>query len=209
VVNLYVEGGGDSNALKTFCRQGFSSFITKAGVKNRPRVVACGGRRDAYESFCTAIANGQQAMLLVDSEAAISSGCQNGEPENWSPWKHLKQRPGDGWDKPNEAQERDCHLMVQVMECWFLADRESLASFFGQGFKENQLPPTARAIEEISKDDVYRALANATAHCKTRAPYGKGEHSFKLLALVNPASVANASPWAERFITELKKKMGD
>lgn len=206
-MKLYVEGGGDANTLKTSCREGFSRFITKAGVKKRPRVVACGSRRDAYESFCTAIANGEEAMLLVDSEAAISSGCQNGEPENWSPWAHLKQRPGDGWDKPNKAQERDCHLMVQVMESWFLADRETLKSFFGQYFKENQLPPATRAVEDVPKDDVYRALQNATADCKTKAPYGKGEHSFKLLAAIDPAKIVDALPWAKRFITELKKKM--
>lgn len=146
-------------------------------------------------------------MLLVDSEAAISSGCQNGEPEIWSPWTHLKQRPEDGWDKPNKAQERDCHLMVQVMESWLLADRESLKSFFGQGFKENQLPAAARAIEGVPKDDVYRALQNATADCKTKAAYGKGEHSFKLLASIDPAKVVAASPWANRFIDTLKMKM--
>lgn len=146
-------------------------------------------------------------MLLVDSEAAISSGCQNGELENWSPWTHLKQHPEDDWDKPNKAQERDCHLMVQVMESWFLADRKSLKSFFGQGFNENQLPPPTRAIEGVPKADVYRALANATAHCRTKAPYGKGEHSFKLLAAIDPAKVVDASPWTKRFITELKKKM--
>jgi hypothetical protein len=44
-------------------------------------------------------------------------------------------------------------------------------------------------------------------NCKTKAPYGKGEHSFKLLALIDPTKVANASPWANRFINELKKKM--
>lgn len=207
MVKLYVEGGGDAAALKTSCRQGFTEFITKAGVKNRPRVVACGSRQDAYDSFCIAIANGEKAMLLVDSEAAVSDGSQNGAPENRSPWAHLKQRSGDDWDKPNKAQDRDCHLMVQVMESWFLADRDSLKSFFNQGFQENQLPAATRPIESVSKSDVYSGLRNATADCKTKATYGKGEHSFKLLALIDPNKVANASPWANRFINELKKKM--
>jgi len=58
--------------LRTACREGFTNFITKAGIQRRPRVVACGGRRDAYESFCTAVAQGEAAMLLVDSEAAVA-----------------------------------------------------------------------------------------------------------------------------------------
>ena len=67
MVELYVEGGGDSAALRTACRQGFTQFITNAGIGQRPRVVACGSRRDAYDSYCTAVANGEDAVLLVDS----------------------------------------------------------------------------------------------------------------------------------------------
>ncbi len=46
-VKLYVEGGGDTASLKTACREGFTTFITKSGVQNRPRIVACGSRRNA------------------------------------------------------------------------------------------------------------------------------------------------------------------
>jgi hypothetical protein len=45
-------------------------------------------------------------------------------------------------------------------------------------------------------------------NCKTKAEYGKGEHAFKLLASIDPAKVMAASPWARRFVDELKKKMG-
>ena len=93
------------------------------------------------------------------------------------------------------------------MESWFLADRDALKRFFGQGFKDNQLPAAMRAIEQVTKADVYQALQNATANCKTKAAYGKGEHSFKLLTLIDPTKVTGASQWAQRFIDELKKKM--
>ena len=101
-----------------------------------------------------------------------------------------------------------CHLMVQCMESWFLADRETLKLFFGQGFKENQLPALANSIEKIAKTQIYQCLANATSECKTKAKYGKGEHSFKLLSIINPVKVMNASPWAKRLIDDLKKRMG-
>jgi hypothetical protein len=206
-VKLYVEGGGDAAALKTACREGFTKFIKKAGLKNRPRIVACGSRNDAYSSFCTAIASGDEAMLLVDAEAPILGGHQSGEPKAWLPWAHLKQRPGDGWEKPAGSENSDCHLMVVVTENWFLADRVALKEFFGNGFRESQLPAATRPIEQITKADVYQALRNATANCKSKAAYGKGEHSFKLLALIDSAKVVSSSPWACRFIDELKMKM--
>lgn len=211
MVKLYVEGGGDAAALKTACREGFSSFIAKAGLKGHmPRVVACGGRQDAFESFRTAIRNGDSAMLLVDSEEPVLGRYQDGEEKaQWQPWQHLKQRQGDGWDKPADSVDTDCHLMVQCMESWFLADRNTLKTFFGQGFQESSLPATGNAVEAISKTLVYQSLSQATKDCKSKAPYGKGEHSFKLLTLIAPSSVTSASPWAARFVEQLKVKMGD
>lgn len=206
MVKLYVEGGGDGKTLRTACREGFSKFLEEAGLEGHmPRIVACGSRRDAYDSFCTAIESGESAYLLVDSEAPVASQYQRGESETWLPWQHLKQRPGDDWDKPAKAAETDCHLMVQCMESWLLADVSTLKTFFGQGFKENQLPSAANAVEDVAKQDVYRSLANATRNCKTKAPYGKGEHSFKLLAMIKPATVMLAAPWAKRFIETISK----
>jgi hypothetical protein len=199
---LFVEGGGDRKPLKTECRNAFTSFLDKAGVTKKPRVVACGGRRDAYDSWCTAVSNGEQALLLVDSEAPVAAQHQQGT----APWQHLKQR--DGWNKPANTDDNDCHLMVQVMESWFLADRETLASFFGQGFNGHQLPAVANPIEGIAKAQVYQSLANATKNCKTKAEYGKGEHSFKLLARIDPDKVTAASGWAKRFVAEVKDRMG-
>ena len=97
--------------------------------------------------------------------------------------------------------------MVKIMESWFLADRDALKAFFGQGFKENALPASDNAIEGIAKQQVYRSLEQATSNCKTKAVYGKGEHSFKLLTKIDPAKVIQASPWAKRFVDELRKKM--
>lgn len=215
MVKLYVEGGGDAAALKTACREGFSSFLVKAGLKGHmPRIVACGGREDAFDSFCTALKNGEPALLLVDSEAPVAAASQPGkitekvDRDSWLPWQHLLQRKGDEWEKPTGADDLQCHLMTQCMESWLLADRETLKAFFGQGFKENQLPAAANPVESVAKAHIYQSLAKATADCKTKAQYGKGEHSFKLLALIDPAKVMDASPWAKRFVEAMKTKMG-
>ena len=51
-VKLYVEGGGDHNpSLAQDVRLGFKKFLDKAGIVNKPRVVACGSRWSAYESY--------------------------------------------------------------------------------------------------------------------------------------------------------------
>jgi hypothetical protein len=207
-VKLYVEGGGDSNALKTACRAGFSEFLSKAGLKGKmPRIVACGNRQNAYDSFCTAINSGEEALLLVDSESSVAEEYQHAEIENWKPWCYLKNRQGNQWEKPSNAAEEDCHLMVQCMEAWILADRGTLENFFGQGFNGNALP-AANQIELVAKKQIYQALANATQNCKTKDKYEKAKHSFKLLAMIAPDKVTTASPWAKRFVDIAKTKVG-
>tara|TARA_R110000868_G_scaffold140852_1_gene356847 strand:+ start:6246 stop:6872 length:627 start_codon:yes stop_codon:yes gene_type:complete len=207
-VKLFIEGGGESNQLKTECRKGFTQFITAAGLTKRPRVVACGSREDAYDSFCTELKIGNPAMLLVDSEAEVKANHQQGnDSSKWAPWAHLKARQGDEWEKPANATDVQCHLMVECMENWFLADRVTLQRFFGQGFNAGSLPAAGRAIESVHKTDVFTALKKATIKSK-KGEYGKGSHSFKLLAEIDANLVVAASPWTNRFITELKKAMG-
>ncbi len=198
-VTLYVEGGGDSKVLRTACRKGFSDFLSKAGVTNRPRIVASGSRRQAFDDFCAALNKGDRAaLLLVDSEEAVASE---------SPWDHLAQRAGDNWPKPDRATDAQCHLMVHCMETWLLADRDTVAAYFGRGFRATALPHPSRQIEAIGKAELYRSLANATHGCRTKARYGKGEHSFELLSRIDPGRVMAASPWAQCFVTAVKAVM--
>ncbi len=201
MVKLFVEGGGDdNNALKTECRRAFTALLERAGFKGRmPRIVACGGRREAFDQFCTAIDGGESlALLLVDSEAPVGQE---------DPWQHVAQRAGDQWLKPAGATAEQLHLMVQCMEAWFLADRRALGDFFGQGFNGSVLPPGSCVQEEVGKEDLYRKLKQATRNTKTKGSYGKGEHSFKLLARLDPDLIRQASPWAERFFVSLDRSL--
>lgn len=205
-MKLFVEGGGDNNpSLATECRKGFSKFITQAGICNRPKIIACGSRITAFKDYCTALKKGEPAMLLVDSEALIDTPLEQGAPETWQPWMHLKQRPGDEWTKPENADDSDCHLMVQCMEYWILADRETLAGFYGNGFKEKALPPTL-PLEKATKSAVVSGLKMATKDT-SKGEYSKGKHSFELLAQIKPELVMAKSAWAKRFVDELKKRM--
>ena len=94
--------------------------------------------------------------------------------------------------------------MVQCMEAWFVADRETLAAFFGQHFNANALP-AREDVENISKQDLCTALESATRTCK-KGSYGKGRHSFDILAQIDPAKVTAASPYAKRLIATLLDK---
>ena len=196
-VKIYVEGGGEGRPLKMECRKGLRLFFEKAGLQGAmPAIVACGSRGNAYQDFCTALrtaAKDECPLLLVDSEASITGS---------SPWQHLKNRPGDSWDRPARASDDHAHLMVQCMESWFLADRAALAKFFGSKFSTNALP-VASQIEDVAKQKVYDGLKAAIKPTKSGS-YQKGKHSFKLLAEISPAQVQKASPWAKRLIDFLR-----
>ncbi len=145
-------------------------------------------------------------MLLVDSEEPVASGNAQGAAKDWRPWQHLKQRPGDNWDKPDRGDECDCHLMVPCMESWIIADPETLERFFGAGFDKNKLPKSGK-IEAVQKQDIYDSLKQSSRGSRTKGEYDKGRHSFNLLACIDPTKVSAASPWARRFVDLLKGRM--
>ena len=179
-VKIYVEGGGDGQALRMRCRHGFSQFFECAGLSGRmPAVVACGSRNDAFESYCTALASAGHddfPMLLVDSEGVVSQ----------EPWDHVTTR--DHWRPPANSRDEHCHLMVQCMEAWFIADRDLLARFFGQGFASNPLPAN-QDIEAIPKESVFQSLRMATRNSRTKGEYDKSGHSFEILGQLDPMKV--------------------
>ena len=107
-IKIYVEGGGDRNkSLQESCREGFHKFFMKAKLEDgMPKVIPCGSRQNAYHDFCTALkiaGENDLPLLLVDSEDSVSQ----------TAWEHLKSN--DGWNRPKAAQDKQAHLMVQVM----------------------------------------------------------------------------------------------
>lgn len=194
---IYVEGGGDRKDLKSRCREGFRKFFEKAGLAGRmPRIIACGGRRSAYDDFCTAlrIAKPDELIfLLVDSEGPVKDAN--------NPWIHLSSRKADSWIKPDNAGSDNVHLMVQCMESWFLADTQALVLFYGQGFRFGSLPANPH-IEQVPMSDVLRGLKDASIST-SKGSYSKGDHSFGILGLIEPAKVRKASAHADRLIDSL------
>ena len=201
-VTIYVEGGGNGNqCLSSECRKAFHQFFVKAGFEKRlPKVIPCGRRNAAYDDFCTAVKlatrTGDIVFLLVDSEDPLQSALDK-------PWEHLLVR--DKWEMPDGATNEQAHLMIECMENWFLADPETLQSFFGQGFHARSLP-TNPNIDTITKSDTLRSLGKASQNT-TKGKYGKGAHSFKILGLIDASKVIKASLSVQRLVNELNAVM--
>lgn len=199
-VKLYVEGA-ETDLQRTECRLAFSVFFEAAGLKGKlPHTVPCGGRGFAYKMFKTALRTckpNELPLLLVDSEGPVDQG--------HTTWQHLKARPGDDWDRPNGATDDQAFLMVQVMETWFIADRDALRDFFGNCFNDNRIPAWPN-LESVPKQSIYDALDRATAKCgeKHYVEGAKGKLSFKLLRKISPAKVENASPHAKALLDRLR-----
>lgn len=200
-VRIYVEGGGDQADGKARLRAGFSSFLREVVDLARQQrirwsIIACGSRTNTFEDFQHALERHVHAfnILLVDAEGPVQTD---------NPWTHLRHR--DGWLRPERTEDDQCHMMVQCMEAWFLADRAALVRFYGQGFAANALPRQEQ-VERIAKDHVSAALHQATRQT-TKGAYHKIQHGTHLLGMVDPALVRSVAPSCERLFSILRSKL--
>lgn len=198
-IRIYIEGGGDSKDTKAFFREGFSSFLKDLVAIARERrirwqLIACGGRTSAYDAFASSVRHNPHAfnVLLVDSEAAVGS----------TPWAHLKAR--DNWSDCGTSDD-SCQLMTQAMEAWLVADVAALVRFYGADFYRNSIPGNLN-VEQISKAQLEPSLKAATRNTR-KGEYQKIHHAAKLLALIDPAVVRNASAHCERLFRILTSRM--
>jgi hypothetical protein len=172
----------------TACRAAFSKYFQKVAPAGAlPRIVVSGSRQEALDDFAKGLSDTKydRVLLLVDAEQGVADGDDA--------WSHLQRR--DSWVRPHGARDDSAHLMVQCMESWFMADKEYLSTYFGQGFNADALP-ARREIELIPKNDVYAGLENATRGTKTKGEYHKTRHGFDILSGIDPEKVGRASPFA-------------
>jgi len=198
-IRIYVEGGGDSTDSKAQIRRGLGKFLEELREKARSKsirwnITACGSRQNAYDDFNLAQRTHPDAfnVLLVDSEGPVSS----------LPWQHLATR--DKWRTEPLLDER-YHLMVQVMEAWFIADIQTIQMFYGNNFNVESIP-RRREVEQIDKESLFSALVAAT-RLTQKGEYQKIRHGAKLLGLIDSSHVRQVSPHCERLFQVLSKKM--
>ncbi|MBI2398565.1 MAG: DUF4276 family protein [Xanthomonadales bacterium] len=197
-VLVSIEGGGGRRAEQAALRKAFSELFGKLGIARPLPCAECNGSRNAAErSFRLHRQKlGENALLLVDAEGDIAS--------DTPAWQYLKQH--DGWALDASTHDQ-VFVMVQLMESWFVADRQALAEYFGENFHRNQLPGSERDIESIPKADVERGIAASTKDTR-RGRYDKGRHSADLLSRLRPDKIEAASPHAKRFFDRLRQVAG-
>lgn len=195
-VTVFVEGGGNSPEQHSRCREGFHKLIDRTlGSRPLPRIESCGGRRQAFDKFLTAISrpeSGRVYLLLVDSEDAVVGA---------SLWDHLRRR-GD-WAKPAGAEEANLAVMATCMESWIVADRAALRQVFGSELQENALPPLHN-LEARDRDAVQDAMVHATRTCGPTKSYKKGRRSFQVLAVLDPGTLRQHLRYFNDFETKLR-----
>lgn len=194
-IKIYIEGGGEGKDLDRRFREAWTRFFAKAGLGTMPRPVRGKGRKNTFDLFSTAVKSNDPSvlpLLLIDSEGPVAEG-QNA-------WQYLKSF--EGWDQPEGASESQAYLMVQIMETWFLADRETLKQYFGKNFKEKAIPGWDD-LEAIPKARVLEALDKATAACEKKR-YAKGKISFEILGSILPGKAEPACPHLSKLLTYLR-----
>ncbi len=184
---IYLEGGGDSREGRIRCREGFRKLLEKCGFSGRmPGLVACGSRESAYADFTRAharpgVAGADYVGLLIDSEEPVANIDET--------WSHLRNR--DDWERPAGAGNDQALLMTTCMETWLVSDRHALASHFGQHLQAAALPALDN-VEERARGEVQQSLRHATRNCP--GPYAKGPTSFRVLAALDPDTMARHLP---------------
>lgn len=180
-VRVYFEGDRS-------LRIGFSKFFEGfrlPGIRIAP--VPC--KANAIADFMSGLKSYPKAVnvLLIDAEKPYATNL----------FQEVRQH--DHWDYATGLNVSDdrIHFMVQVMESWFLADKQALSAYYGRSFAANRLPPNP-AIEEIPKDDVLSGLSDAT-RATTKGRYHKTNHGPRLLEAIDPAKVRAAAPNCSRL----------
>jgi hypothetical protein len=156
------------------------------------QVIVCGPRTEAFASFKLGMKTHPAAfnVLIVDSEA----------PATGPVWDHVRRH--DGWSRPVDTLDSQCHLMVQAVEAWIIADPGTLTGFYGQGFLENAIPRT-EDVESIGKDRLLPALEQATRGTR-KGKYHKIDHCAALLERMVPSRVQARARHCDRLFQELE-----
>jgi hypothetical protein len=197
-IRLYIEGGGDHKDTRIRLRTAFGEFLKEVREKARAKAIRwdiklCGARGAALHDFALAVKScpGAFNVLLVDAEGPVTVR---------SPWEHLRNRKEDQWKNPGAA-DNQCHLMVQMMEAWLIADREKLAGYYGKGFHGKSLPDNPN-VEQIDERALEESLARATRQT-TKGLYHKTRHAPDILERIRPEVVRPKASYCDRLFKTL------
>ena len=195
-IRIYYEG---DKRLRPGLLSFLESEISIARQRSiRFQLITGGSANITIERFIQGVEANPDAfnILLVDSD----------RPDNGTLIESIKAR--STWDTRIGANVQDdqIHFMVQIMESWFLADKDALARYYGRDFRSNRLPQNPN-VEHVPKDDVIRGLTDAASDTSQRT-YHKTKHAPALLREIDPTKVRNAAPNCDRLFNTLRREIG-
>lgn len=205
-IKLYVEGGGKGSHKRATIKlqQGFNAFFArlKCAAQSKKisfKIIPAGNTQSTYDDFIFSVTNSPQSfnLLLVDSDAALK---ENESARDFLQKKYKK------W-KLQTVKDEQCHLMVQIMESWFIADIDALKKLYGQAFNESAIPKN-KNVEAIAKEKIESSLKTATVKTQKKE-YHKIEHGAKLLELIDPQKVRDSAPNCERLFQIISQKIDE
>jgi hypothetical protein len=198
---IFLEGaarGPGSKEQQIRCREAFHKLLEACDFKKRmPRLKSCGPRDKAFDDFKTALArktSSDYIGLWIDSEDPVK--------DLEATWEHLRFR--DGWSRPPGALDEQVLFMTTCMESLIVADRATLQKHYGAKLQTLALPPLTN-LEHQSRQDVQKKLEHATRNCTSS--YTKGDRSFKILAELQPSTLARHLPSFVRTIRILDESL--
>ena len=206
-INIYYEG---DDTLGRGFRKFFTSILQTARQRRISfRLVNGGSTDNTVSDFLTAVRSSEDDddtldILLIDAEGPVESNDPNYDRlqqalQNTSRWRRERQGV--------TVQAKQFHWMVQVMEAWFLADRDALQRYYGRDLLVNRLHGSATDVGSIPKNDVLRGLTRATERTR-QGRYHKTQHAPELLEMVDVGKVRQAAPACERLFATLEGELG-
>lgn len=181
-IRIYYEG---DKLLKSGFNQFFSELRNKARAK-RCEVILIAARNAPFRDFQKAVQTHPTAwnILLKDSEGPLSAAVCN-------------------LDGPADS----IYWMVEMMESWFHADKETLARWYGDRFNLNALKQNPN-VEEISKKALRDGLSAATKNTGKGDYFDhKASHGSQLLAMIDPDLVCKAAPNCRKLFDAVLAKL--
>jgi hypothetical protein len=178
---------------------GFQNFL--AGIREAARSRGVGwtlsmAQGRAVRDFMKGLRTHPNAfhVLLIDSDGPPDDQLRENlhRRADWSP------------PRGSTVSEEQEQWMVQVMESWFLADRDALRAYYRRRLHESALPPERSDVEEIPKRDVIDGLKRATD-----GGYHKTAHAPAILERLNPEKVRERAPNCNRLFDTLLARLAD
>jgi len=191
-IRIYYEGS-------EFLKPGFRTFFTELAQRAQDRgcefrLIHARSGSEASRDFGIALHANRAAcnILLRDSEG----------PDDGKLSSLLCQQ--NDWD---QSYVDSIFWMVEMMESWFHADKDALAVFYGNGFRNGALKANPE-VERIPKRDLIAGLRAATKDSQKGNYYDhKTSHAPELLASIQPQLVRRAAPNCERLFQTVLAKL--